>query len=194
MATVLEHRTDLRRSSLGDEPLFEVVDGQRVDLLPMGILSNLIALRLTIAIANFLSSRHLGTVVMEALLILDEESDLRRRPDVAFVSKERWPLDRPIPETGDWNVVPDLAVAVTSPNDMFSDVVAKIHEYFAHGIREAWVLIPDAREVYVYTSPTDIRILSAEQTLETALLPGLSLPLAEVFERTSPAMQPPAAS
>lgn len=189
MATVLEPRTDLRRTSLGDEPLYEVVDGQRVDLLPMGILSNLIALRLTIAIANFLNNRLLGTVVMEALLILDSESDLRRRPDIAFVSSERWPLDRPIPESGDWEVVPELAVEVTSPHDVLPDVVAKIHEYFAHGVREAWVLIPETREVYVYTSPTDVRILTTEQSLETPLLPGLSIPLAEVFERTGAATQ-----
>lgn len=188
MATVLEPRTDFRRTSLGDEPLYEIVDGQRVDLLPMGILSNLIANALNVLLYSHVRQHRLGTVVIESLLILDDEADLRRRPDVAFISNERWPLDRPIPDVGDWDVVPDLAVEVTSPND----VLAKVHEYFAHGVREAWVLIPEPREVYIYTSPTDVRILTADQVLETPLLPGLSLRLAEVFERTGTTTRLPA--
>ena len=35
------------------------------------------------------------------------------------------PLDRPLPLTGEWEVVPDLAVEVVSPNDTMSEVVGK---------------------------------------------------------------------
>jgi Uma2 family endonuclease len=55
---------------------------------------------------------------------------------VAFVSTERWPLERPIPEDGDWEVVPDLAVEVTSSHDLWDEVLAKMHEYFEKGVRQ----------------------------------------------------------
>lgn len=185
MATALAPETVVERSSNRDEALFEIVDGQRVDLPPMGILSNAIAGELYFELKLYLRTHPIGRATVEALLILDEEADTRRRPDVAFVSAEQWPLDRPIPETGDWHVIPELAIEVASPNDNFSDAVGKIGEYFAHGVRETWQVIPEEQQVYVYTSPTDVRILAGDKSLETPLLPGLSIPLASVFALTA---------
>lgn len=173
------------RPSTSDDALYEIVNGDCVELPPMSIRSNLIAGDLYFELAIYLRSDPIGMAVREALLILDGESDTRRRPDVAFVSAERWPLDRPIPETGDWNVVPDLAIEVASPNDLLADVVGKVGEYFAHGVREAWVVIPEEQQVYVYTSPTDVRILTGNEFLESPLLPGLKIPLSDVFARTA---------
>jgi len=183
MASVLEPRTNLDAVPQGDEALYEIVDGQRVDLPPMGILSNLIALRLTVAISNHLVQHRQGTVVTEALFVLDEACNLRRRPDVAFVSAERWPLDREIPETGDWAVVPDLAIEVTSPHDAYPDVVGKVQEYFDQGVHEVWVVEPEHRVVHVYSSPTNAGIRSEEHSLQTPLLPGLTIRLVDVFTR-----------
>lgn len=183
MATVLEPRTDPGRTSVGDDALYEIVDGQRVDLPPMGIHSNLIASCLYILLYDHVSERNLGTALTEALLILDEEANLRRRPDVAFVSAERWPLDRVIPETGDWAVVPDLAIEVTSPHDAYADVIAKVHEYFEHGVREVWIVDPLNRVATVHQSPFDAHTLRADQSLSTPLLPGLTISLGDVFAR-----------
>lgn len=185
MATVLAPDPAVERSSDSDDPLYEIVNGQQVDLPPMSIRANIIANRLNIALSLHAAARNLGTVVMEALLILDDEADTHRRPDVAFVSAERWPLDRSIPETGDWSVVPDLAVEVASPNHIYSDVVSKIGEYFTHGVREAWQVIPEEQQVYVYSSPTEVRILTREQSLESPLLPGFRIALADVFARAA---------
>lgn len=185
MASVLAPDPTVERSSTSDDALYEIIHGERVDLPPMSILSNMIAGHLYVTLVSFLLNHPIGTVVVEALLILDDEADTRRRPDVAFVSAARWPLDRPIPETGDWQVVPDLAIEVASPNDILSDVVSKIGDYFGYGVREAWLVIPEERQVYVYSSPTEVRILTSEQSLESPLLPGLSIPLAGVFARAS---------
>jgi len=185
MASVLAPDRTVERSSTSDEPLYEIINGERVDLPPMSILSNTVAGELYVELTLQLRSHRVGRATMEAMFILDEEANTRRRPDVAFVSAERWPLDRPIPETGDWNVVPDLAIEVASPNDILSDVVSKIGDYFGYGVREAWLVIPEEQQVYVYTSPTDIRILTSAQSLESPLLPGLSIPLAAVFARTA---------
>src|SRR5205814_1449288 len=123
-----------------EDTLYEVVNGQRVELPSMGIYASWITGQLDRRLGFFVDEHRLGTVVPEALFILDTEHNLRRRPDLAFVSAERWPLDRLIPETGDWEVVPDLAVEVISPNDLFEDVLGKMHEYFDKGVRQVWIL------------------------------------------------------
>jgi Uma2 family endonuclease len=175
-----------------DEALYEVVDGQRVELPPMSAYASWIAGRLDHRLGPFAETHALGSVVPDTLFILDAERDLRRRPDVAYVSVERWPLGREIPYGGDWEVVPDLAVEVISPHDLFQAVIAKIREYFQVGVRQVWVIVPTEKQVYVYTSPTEVRILSSSDELDGgALLPGFRLSVATLFKTEMSATTPP---
>lgn len=173
-------------ASPAEEPLYEVVNGQRVEMPPMGAQATVLASLIHILLGGHVLNQRLGTAVAEMLFILDSASDLRRRPDVAFVSAARWPLDRPVPATGDWEVVPDLAVEVISPNDVYEDVLAKVGEYFDHGVRQVWVVSPRERRVDVYDSRQAVRIVVAPADLETPLLPGWRLPLATLFRVPSP--------
>jgi Uma2 family endonuclease len=169
-----------------DEPLYEVVNGRRVELPPMSTYATVIASFLQDHLGPHARANSLGLVVTETLFVLDPVTDLRRRPDVAFVSPQRWPLDREIPEEGDWAVVPDLAVEVISPNDLFQPVMAKWRGYFQYGVRQVWLVIPGERLVYVYDSVTAVRILSESDELDLGpLLPGLRLSLAQLFRRTA---------
>ena len=169
-----------------EEPLYEIINGEKVELPPMGIFSNLIAGDIYFAMRTFLRDHPLGTLVMEALIILDREANLRRRPDVAFVAADRWPLDREVPETGDWDVVPTLAIEVTSPHDLAKDVEEKVIEYFAHGVEVVWVVHPEHHRVYCYSSPTETKILDETAALDGGdLLPGFGLPLGDLFHRTA---------
>src|SRR5207244_9943879 len=112
----------------------------------------------------------------------------------AFVSTQSWPLDRPIPEEGDWEVIPDLAVEVSSPNDLLKDVLAKMNEYFTYGVRQVWLVIPTRQYVLVFESPTRVRILTAADELDGGtLLPGFRLPLASLFQRQAQAETPTSA-
>jgi Uma2 family endonuclease len=167
-----------------DDSLYEVVDGERVEIPPMSIFSNMIAARLYAPMNSFASQRRLGVTSMEALFILDPIHDLRRRPDVAFVTATRWPLDREFPVTGDWEVVPNLAVEVISPTELFNDVLSKAHEYFRYGVEQVWLVVPAVRQVYIYDSPTRVRILGDNDTIDgITLLPGFQLPVAQLFQR-----------
>ena len=77
---------------------------------------------------RFEAMDRLGLVVFETLFVLDR--NLNRRPDVAFVSLERWPLERDVPTSNAWEVVPDLAIEVVSPTNRTDDDMEKIEEYF----------------------------------------------------------------
>lgn len=176
-----------------DEPLYEMVNGQRVDLQPMSAYTTWLASRLQGRLWPHVEENLLGTSVIEMLFILDAEHDLRRRPDVAFVSAERWPLDRALPRTGDWAVAPNLAVEVISPNDVFKDVLAKLREYFRYGVQLVWVIAPEEQQIYVYDSPTQVRILTVRDELTGGeVLPGFRMPLASFFQRSAATHEPPA--
>lgn len=147
----------------------------------MGIFSTFVALRLYTLLGSHVESRRLGTVVHEPLFILDSTRPLMRRPDVAFVSAERWPLDRPISETGDWEVMPDLAIEVISPND----VEQKLKEYFHAGVKQVWHVRPLVWNVTVYRSLRDVKVFTADGQIEAEdLLPGFRMDLGPIF-RTS---------
>lgn len=174
--------------SAEEEPLYEVVNGQRVELPPMGVYASWITSRLHLRMGSFVEAGRHGNMVMETLFILDAKGNLRRRPDLAFVSTQSWPLERPIPEEGDWRVIPDLAVEVSSPNDLLKDVLAKMNEYFAFGVRQVWLVVPERQYVLVFESPTRVRILTAADDLDGGtLLPGFRLPLASLFQPQSQA-------
>lgn len=167
-----------------EQPLYEVVNGQVVELSSMGAYASWVTMELAYLLRAFVGGRGIGTVVMEMLFILDLVRDTRRRPDVAFVSAQKWPPDRPPPETGDWEVVPDLAVEVVSPNDLAEKVLAKMREYFRFGVRQVWIVYPLDKEIYIYDSPTHPRVVTADEEWDGGeLLPGLKLPMRSLFER-----------
>src|SRR5262245_3918350 len=169
-----------------DELLYEIVNGQRVELPPMSAYATWLATRLQNRLGPYAEDKSLGTSVTEMLFVLDAEHDLRRRPDVAFVSTARWPLDRALPMTGDWDVVPDLAVEVLSPNDVFKDVLAKVREYFHYGVQVVWVIAPEEQQVYVYDSPTHVRILTAQEELTGGeVVPEFRMLLGQLFQQAA---------
>src|SRR5258708_2279697 len=115
---------------LDAEPLYEIVDGQRSELPPMSFHAGRIASWLLSVMAPFARANSLGEVVVDVLFKFPLPVDRNRRPDVAFVSYSRWPKGR-VSKGGQnaWEVVPDLAIEVVSPNDLAESLIEKIEEY-----------------------------------------------------------------
>jgi len=166
-----------------EEPFFEVIDGQYVELPPMGIRENHIASRLSGFIFNYNLNFDRGRIETEPLFKLFADRNQKRRPDVAFISYERWPKRRPVPTEAAWEVVPDLAVEVVSPNDYATYLIDKIEDYFQAGSKRVWVIWPARCYVYDYQSPTEINVLRVGDDLDGGtVLPGFRLALADLFE------------
>jgi Uma2 family endonuclease len=184
MATAeLEHPATLESVVDNPDPLFEIIDGQRVDLPPMGTLATFVASELHITLGYFTRTQGLGRTVIEAMFELAINGGRNRRPDLAFVSYQRWPQTELVPEEGNaWPIVPDVCIEVVSPFDLVEDLLEKIDEYFRAGSRQVWVVFPKRRVVYVYDAVTQIRVLTRADTLDGgAVIPGFSLPLASLF-------------
>jgi Uma2 family endonuclease len=165
-----------------DDGLYEVVEGQVVEK-EMGARELEIASMLGHLLGGFARANRLGRAVVEFIFRINIPNNLQRRPDLAFVSHARWPVNRRVPNVPVWDMVPDLAVEVISPSNSAYDVQKKIHEYFEAGVVRVWVIYPDQAEVYVYSSPTQIQVIQSGQTLDGGdLLPGFQLPVAALFE------------
>lgn len=184
--TLLEAVSEQAAPILDNEALYEVIDGQRVELPPMSIYAVRVASRLVSKLNQFGNVDDLGEVVSEGLFRLPLARPRNRRPDVAFVSYERWPKNRPVPETDNaWDVVPNLAVEVVSPGDLMDELMDKLDEYFQAGVELVWVVYPRHRLIYVYTSLTQVNGLARTDTLDGGkVLPGFQLPLASLFQES----------
>lgn len=176
-----------------EDDSYEIVNGQRIEGAPMSAYSGKIASRLVRKLGSVADDQQLGEVVGEVLFRfpLPQDSGRNRKPDVAFVSSQRWPPDRPQP-IGDnaWDVVPDLAVEVISPTDPFEDVMDKVIEYFQAGVRLVWVVLPKHRRVLVYDAADRLRQLTISDALDGGdVLPGFRLPLDRLFDPVPPSSE-----
>jgi Uma2 family endonuclease len=179
-----------------DEPTYEILYGQRREMPPMSVDAGVVALRLVKMMAPFAEGRGFGEVVSEILfrLPLPEDATRNRRPDVAFVSFDRWPAGRELPYGANaWDVVPDLAVEVVGPSDPAEDLLDKVPEYFRAGVRLVWVIYPKQRQAYIYESPDRVRVVTVAGALDGGgVVPGFTLPLASLFDPPRAAPGPPA--
>lgn len=93
---------------------------------------------------SFVREHNLGVVHVAPLPVRLWPGKIRE-PDILFVAKEH--ADR-IGEQ--YFGVPDLVVEVTSPGTWRTDRVEKMLEYAQAGVREYWIVDPDAGSIEVY--------------------------------------------
>jgi Uma2 family endonuclease len=181
MATVAPERPEILSEPEG---LYEVIDG-RVVQKPMGAYECWLAAWICKLFDRFLDNTPLGRAVPEMIFDLRPTVDRERRPDVAFVSFERWARRRQIPDTPSWAVAPDLVIEILSRSNTADEVTEKLGEYFRVGVRLVWVVYPRQCMIYAYTSPKELRILTVGDVLDAGdVLPGFSIPVQTIFEQT----------
>ena len=166
-----------------DAEHYEIINGVIVETPRMGVYENWIAAILDHTLGPFARANGLGRVSTETMFNLEPGARNNRRPDLAFVSYDRWPRTRRVPKGASWDVVPDLAVEVVSPSNKAVEIVTKTEEYFRAGVRLVWVVFPEEQFVQVWDSSSSCRVVRVGQSLEGGdVVPGFQLSLAELFE------------
>ncbi|MCX7012146.1 MAG: Uma2 family endonuclease [Candidatus Sumerlaeota bacterium] len=160
-----------------DEFRGELVHGKVVEMVPPCVEHGVIAGNLIEALGGFVKARQLGKVMAEVGFILSRDPDSVRAPDVSFIRAERLVVTKRFSE-----VPPDLAVEIISPSDTYSGVLEKARMYLNAGVQEVWIIDPDAKSIEVRRTLHEAKVYQREETVETPLLPGLSLPVASLFE------------
>ena len=88
-------------------------------------------------------------------------------------------------------MVPDLVAEVISESNTADQVAIKIEEYFQAGVHVVWVIYPVTNKIYIYDSPTRVRILQLGDELDGGdTIPGFRVALSTLFEATGEEPEP----
>jgi Uma2 family endonuclease len=179
--TETELITGEQLAAMGDIGPCELVEGRFVPVAPAGDERGKIEIKIGTMLYAFVMAHNLGKVrVGEVGIYTRRNPDTVRGADVLFISNERYARKT---SRSFLDVAPDLVVEILSPSDRWADVMDKLREYFAIGVRLVWVIDPRARCVYAYQSLTDVREFTEEDELPgDDVLPGFSVKVAELFE------------
>ena len=158
--------------------LYELDEGEVVTMTEPMPRHNIVRDDIRDFLRDFAHPRKLGRVFIETGYQLS--ADTVRIPDVSFVGADRVreiDLDRRI------QGAPALAIEIVSPSDLAQDLARKVDQYLATGAREVWVVYPLLREVHVFRAGGEASVLGPDDILESPqLLPGFSVPVAQLFE------------
>ena len=161
----------------------ELIDGEHY-VTPSPILRHqAISGRLHLAIGGWLRDHPSGQIFYAPLDVILSRFDVVE-PDLLYVSNER-ATDL---LSGNWVTgAPDLVVEIGSPGTRRRDETIKRRLYEGSNVVEYWVVDPEVDGIRVYRRSGDrfgrVVELSAHagDVLTTPLLPGLEIPLADVF-------------
>ena len=163
--------------ALDDDLDYEVVDGQK-EVKIAGAKHGEIGAQIIVELGIYLRQNPIGRVYNSNTTF--QIGEFERMPDVSFVSAARIPNDGA--PAGKWEIAPDIAVEVISANDIWDKVNRKVREYFAAGVQQVWLISQQEREVMIYDSPVQIRVVPAGEELSSeSLLPGFKCRVADLF-------------
>lgn len=164
---------------------YEIVNGELIDMGNSGALHGYICSLLVAALASYVLSKKLG-VILDSSTAFKMKSGNRRSPDISFFSKERLQGMTELP-TGFLEGAPDLAVEILSPGNTVEEIETKITEYFDNGARLVWVISPTQHYILVYRCAQEPdRLLKSVDSLDGEdVIPGFTLPVAELFQKLS---------
>jgi Uma2 family endonuclease len=132
---------------------------------------------------SYLKFNQLGRALAAPVDVLLSKYDIVQ-PDLLFISNERAGI---IADHKNVKGAPDLLVEILSKSTRKLDEVLKLELYGHSGVLEYWIFNTDQRSVQLYRQKQGKLVLAmtlsaaAGDVLTTSLLPGLELPLAEIF-------------
>jgi Uma2 family endonuclease len=164
---------------------YEIVNGELVDMGSSGALHGYVCSLLVAALASYVLPKKLG-VILDSSTAFKMKNGNRRSPDISFFAKERLQGMTELP-TGFLDGAPDLAIEVLSPGNTVEEIHDKLVEYFENGTRLVWIIHPSEHYILVYRSAQEPdRLLKSVDSLDGEdLVPGFTLPVAELFQKLS---------
>jgi Uma2 family endonuclease len=139
-----------------------------------------ILLRLSYLLQSYLEPHPVGEIFVAPLDVLLSEFNVFE-PDLIYISTDRAHhlTEKNLQGT------PDLAVEILSPGTRNRDQRLKRDVYERTGVREYWLVDPDADAIDVLVRAGDgfaePRRLGRGETLTTGLMPGLELPVDRIL-------------
>ena len=131
-------------------------------------------------LSHFADARGWGYVCTNNVgLILDRDPATVRGPDVVYFDDDASTDDI----NDEWvDVPPVIAVEVLSPDERVNQVALKVDEYLAFGVKQVWVVDPEAKDIAIHRVGVSMRLLSQDDELSGGDdLPGFSCRVSDFF-------------
>lgn len=165
---------------LPEDRRYEVIDGELFLTPAPTPYHQLILMRIARVLEDYTQDHRAGTILVAPCDVLLSQTDVFQ-PDIFFVSSSRRERIGPKYISG----APDLVVEVLSPSTESRDRIAKAKQYARFGVREMWLVDPDARTIEVLVNSPEgfVRheLFCAGQFVRSVVLSGLEFPVDPIF-------------
>ena len=161
-----------------EDKRYELDEGELIEMTKPAYPHNRVLTKLTVRVGVFVEKSGIGEMLIsENLYALAPLT--RRAPDLAIIlGNRRQELEgaKVIP------IVPEIVAEVISPSETTRMILRKLKQYFEAGVKEAWLIYPETREIEIWTAAgMPDRAISGAAVLDSPLLPGFSLRLEDLF-------------
>ena len=163
-----------------EDERYELIDGELIMAAAPKEAHQRVDMRLGWRLGSHVETNELGFVYSAPFDVYLSETDVVQ-PDLLFISKERAHI------ITDANVqgAPDLVIEILSPSTASLDWTRKRELYAKYGVREFWIVAPDARLVWLMLLRGDdydiAGIYGGDQTATSTVVEGFSVNLNDIF-------------
>ena len=175
---------DYKSLPFSEEKQYELLGGEIIMVPSPRPRHQIISSALEFELRPYVKDRRLGIVLhapLDVVLGQGEERDVAQ-PDVLYISTDR----TDIIEEDEIRGAPDLVVEIASPSTADYDRGYKRSLYARSGVREYWIVDPDAETVEVLSLTESgyelVRKCDRTETLTSPLLAELEILLEDVFD------------
>lgn len=163
---------------------FELVRGDAIELPPPRKRHGIVCAKIAGLLGNHAAAHGGNPESNDAGVVLEQDPDTVRGPDIAFFDNE--PSEDEL--DGYSTTLPVLVVEVLSPDDRADRVTRKITDYLQSGIPLVWLVDPAARNVTVYKPMAMPQLLEATEILTGGeALPEFECKVEDLFPKFQPA-------
>jgi Uma2 family endonuclease len=155
----------------------ELIAGEAVVVPPIGGAASDAQGKLYLALSRWQEDTgDEGLILQDVFVALPDGS--RPAPDISYWSAEQ----QPTVTRGAMQIVPDIIVEVLSPSTRANDEGAKRDVYMSSGVRELWLVDPDAHTVTLaWPDARPDEVIGEGTILRSGLLDGFALDVARIF-------------
>lgn len=163
---------------------YEIIDGVRVFMPNPSALHQIILITLATLLRAYEIASRRGRVLVAPCDVLVRVAPLHtRQPDLLFISSERF-SGRDLADPAPLQPAPELVMEI-SPSDRRTVLDDKINDYCSVGVRECWVLSPEAATVEVLRLTNEraerVAIHGRGDTVRSITFDDLAIAVADIF-------------
>ncbi|MCS7036939.1 MAG: Uma2 family endonuclease [Saprospiraceae bacterium] len=166
----------------GDTGIYELIQGEIMRRASPNTPHQLVSGALFLLMGNFNAQKQAGYLFHVPYDVYFDEHNAGIQPDILFVRRERSSILR---EDNGVVGAPDLIVEILSKSTVARDRGIKKDLYEQFGVREYWIVDPQARSIEVYALENDryrlVDYAAEEGTVASKVLEGLTVEVGEVY-------------